>query len=143
MNAEPETTAHPKILVADDDLVIQHTIQLALKDRGYQVLVAGQIAEALNIVRSQMPDLILLDINFPPDTALVSGGLRDGFWALEWLRYLDEVKGVPIVIISGDDPATAQPHALAAGAAAYLHKPIKSDELLALIAQLLGAKPAA
>lgn len=143
MRAESEPSILPKILVADDDLIIQRAIQLALKDRGYLVLVAGQIAEALSIVRNQKPDLILLDINFPPDTALVSGGLRDGFWALEWMRYLDEVQGVPIVIISGDAPATAQPHALAAGAAAYLHKPIKGDELLALIAKLLGRKSVA
>jgi CheY-like chemotaxis protein len=143
MNAEPAASAQPKVLVVDDDPIVRHTIKLALKDHGYEILAASQIAEALHIVRSDKPDLILLDINFPPDTAIVSGGLRDGFWALEWMGYLGEIKGVPIVMISGEATATAKPQALAVGAADYLQKPIKNDELLALIAKLLGRKPAA
>ncbi len=133
-----ETPANPaKILVIDDNAIIQRTVQLALQELGYQTVVTGEIAEALNFVRREKPALILLDINFPPDSATFSGGLRDGFWALEWMRYLGELEGVPVIVISGDDPIAAKPRALAAGARAYLHKPIRKDELAATVAELL------
>lgn len=136
MNATASTSG--KILVVDDNAIIQRTVQLALEALGYSVIVTGEIAEALNLVRKEKPVLILLDINFPPDPATFSGGLRDGYWALDWMRHLGEINGVPVVIISGDDPATARPQALAAGAAAYLHKPISKEELAITLARLLA-----
>jgi CheY-like chemotaxis protein len=133
-----DTTATPaKILVIDDNVIIQHTLQLALHELGYQVIATGEIAAALHFVREEKPALILLDINFPPDPAIFSGGLRDGYWALEWMRHLNEINGIPVVIISNDDPVITKPRALAAGAAAYLRKPISKDELAATLAGLL------
>jgi CheY-like chemotaxis protein len=138
--AKPADPILPKILVIDDSPIIQRTIYFALRDRGYQVLMFGDISDALSQVRRDKPDLILLDINFPPDGS-VMGGERDGFWALNWLQRMDEVRGVPIIIISGDDPALSGARALAAGAVAYVHKPINKDDLAALIAALIAHKP--
>ena len=138
MNPAPAASSRRKILVIDDNPIIQRTLQFTLQELGYTVVVAGEIADALHSVRNDKPVLLLLDINFPPDTTSFSGGLHDGFWALEWMRHMDEIGGVPVVIISGDDPATARPRALAAGAAAYLHKPISKEELAATIAGLLA-----
>lgn len=143
MNAAPAVTNRGKILVVDDNPIIQRTLYFALRDKGYAVRMAGEITEALKMVRQERPDLILLDIHFPPDNSLGGGGVRDGFWALDWMRRMDELNGVPIVIISGDDPATASPQARAAGADAYLHKPINKDELALVVAELLFDKPAA
>ena len=100
MNPAPAVSSLGKILVIDDNPIIQRTIYFALRDKGYKVLMSGEIAEALNVVRKEKPDLILLDINFPPDASVGGGGGRDGFWALDWMQRMDEVKGVPIVIIS-------------------------------------------
>ena len=143
MNPAPAASSLGKILVIDDNPIIQRTIYFALRDKGYTVHISGEIAEALNIVRKVKPDLILLDINFPPDASVGGGGVRDGFWALNWMRRMDEAKGVPIVIISGDDPATASPRAQAAGANGYLHKPINKEEMALIVAELLKARPAA
>jgi CheY-like chemotaxis protein len=129
MNAAPAVTNRGKILVVDDNPIIQRTLYFALRDQGYTVQMAGEITEALRMVRKERPDLILLDIHFPPDASVGGGGVRDGFWALDWMRRMDELNGVPIVIISGDDPATASPQARAAGADAYLHKPINKELL--------------
>jgi CheY-like chemotaxis protein len=130
-----------RILVIDDNPIIQRTMYFILRDRGYQVTMTGEIAEALQIVHKEAPHLILLDINFPPDASLGGGGVRDGFWALDWMRRMDELHGVPIVIISGDDPVTASPRAQAAGAAAYLHKPIDKETLVLTVAELLHTHP--
>ena len=138
MSTAPAVSSLGKILVVDDNPIIQRTLYFALRDKGYTVLLSGEISEALKIVRKERLALILLDINFPLDASVVASGLCDGFWALDWLRRMDEAKGVPVIIISGDDPATARPRALAAGAAAYLHKPINKDELAAIVAGLLA-----
>lgn len=142
MNPEPAASTRGKILVIDDDPIIQRTVYFVLRDKGYTVLMSGEISEALNVVRSEKPDLILLDLNFPPEFSLV-GGVRDGFWALEWMQHMEEVKGVPIVIISMNDPATSSARARAAGAAAYLHKPVSKDELVLTVAELLAQKKSA
>jgi CheY-like chemotaxis protein len=56
---------------------------------------------------------------------------------------MDEIKNIPIVIISSDDPAVSGPRAQAAGAAAYLHKPINKDELARTVAELLAPNKSA
>lgn len=130
-------------MVIDDNPIIQRTIYFALRDKGYTVLMSGEIPEAMQIVRRERLDLILLDINFPPDASVGGGGVRDGFWALDWMKRMDEIKVIPVVIISSDDPATARSRALAAGAVAYLHKPIGKDELAHTIAGLLAPNKSA
>jgi CheY-like chemotaxis protein len=82
--------------------------------------------------------LILLDINFPPDVAHGGGVAGDGFLIMEWLKRMEEAKGVPIVIISGADPAKCKERALAAGAAGYLQKPIEPGELVTVVRKTLG-----
>jgi CheY-like chemotaxis protein len=140
MNTAAAGSTPGRILVIDDNPIIQRTMYFVLRDRGYQVFMSGEIADALNLVRKEKPNLILLDINFPPD-AEAGGGERDGFWALAWMRQMDELKGVPIVVISSDDPASASPRAQAAGAAAYLHKPISKETLFLTVAELFKEYP--
>ena len=137
MSSAPAVPSLGKILVIDDNPIIQRTLYFALRDRGYTVLMCGEISEALKIARKEQLALILLDINFPPDASVGSSSMRDGFWALDWLHRMEEAKGVPVIIISSDDPAIAGPRALAAGAAAYLHKPISKEELAGAVDKLL------
>jgi CheY-like chemotaxis protein len=143
MNMNPAAPASMigKILVIDDNPIIQQTLNVALRDLGYHVIICGELTEALNIARKESPNLILLDINFPPDSSVFSGGLRDGISALAWMRLQWELKSVPIVIISSDDPATTKPRALGAGASAYLDKPIAKDVLALTVAKLLKHNP--
>ena len=54
------------------------------------------------------------------------------------MRHLNEIKGVPVVIISGHNPDTARARAPASGVGAYLHKPINKEELGVTIAGLLA-----
>ena len=136
MNPPPSPPTPHKILVVDDNPFIRQTICLALRDQGYSVLLSGEITEALQIVRKERPSVILLDINFPPNASV--SGVLDGFWALDWMHCIKDTKDIPVIIISSDDPATAKPNALAAGAAAYFHKPINKDQLTAAITELLA-----
>jgi len=127
-----------KILVVDDNQVILRTMSMKLTSEGYDVVTAEDGSEAVSAVRRERPDLILLDISFPPDVAHGGGLAWDGFLIMEWLRRLDEGKNVPIIVITGGDPVKYKDRALAAGAVSFFHKPIDNDELLAIVAQTLG-----
>ena len=142
MTPAPATPSRGRVLVVDDNPIIQRTMYFALRDKGYSVLMSGDLTEALAIVRKEKLDVILLDINFPPAGTVNGAGGRDGFWALSWMKRMDEVKDIPIIIISGDDPASASPRARAAGAAAYLHKPINKEEMALIIAELMAERKA-
>jgi CheY-like chemotaxis protein len=126
-----------KILVVDDSLVILHAISMKLTANGYDVCTAEDGGGAVSAVRCDKPDLILLDLSFPPDVAHGGGVAWDGFLIMEWLRRLDEAKGIPVVVITGGDPAKCKDRALAAGAVNFFHKPINNDELLTVIHKAL------
>jgi CheY-like chemotaxis protein len=134
--------APSKILVVDDNEVIVKTICLKLKGAGYQVATAQDGAEAMSIVRMEKPDLILLDITFPPD---VAGVPWDGFRIMEWLHRVDESRKIPIIIITGGEDIKNKERAMASGAVAFFHKPINHDDLLKVVRATLSShspKPA-
>ena len=87
-----------KILVVDDNEVVLKTVSLKLQGCGYQVITALDGTEAVASARKDPPDLILLDISFPPD---VDGVPWDGFRIMEWFHRLDPAKKVPVIVITG------------------------------------------
>ncbi|MGA2788535.1 MAG: response regulator [Verrucomicrobiota bacterium] len=139
MNAESSIPAGKKILVVDDDQIILKTLSIVLNSNGYQVFTATDGPGAATIVTQERPDLILLDILFPPDAANVGGALQDGFFIIEWLRRMGEAKDIPIIIISGDKSVKDKKHAMeTAGVVGFFPKPIDRIALLAAIRATLG-----
>ena len=137
MSAQPANVK--TILIVDDNEVILKTVSLKLQGAGYKVVTALDGAEAVAAVRRDAPDLILLDISFPPD---VGGVEWDGFRIMAWLHRLEAVKKTPVIIITGGEDAKYKERAVAAGAVAYFHKPIDHDDLLKVIrANLSGSQP--
>lgn len=118
-----------KILVVDDNPVILKTLTSALEPKGYIVFTALDGSEAFNIVRREKPDLLMLDIFFPPDVA-GSGNTWDAFLIMRWLQRMDEAKDMPVIVISVAEPEKYRDRCLAAGARAFLHKPVDPRELL-------------
>jgi CheY-like chemotaxis protein len=133
MNTELTASSHPKILLVDDNLVIQRTVAMALKNAGYQVFTAGDISATLTTVRREKPDLILLDLAFPLDPANVGGPSQDGLFVIEWLRRTPEAEKIPIIIISGTDPAKYKNQISSSRITACFRKPLNHDELLVAI----------
>jgi CheY-like chemotaxis protein len=132
-----------KILVVDDNPVVLRAMSLKLKSAGYDVLMAMDGSEAVSSARRQRPDLIVLDISFPPDVAHGGGVPWDGFLIMEWLRRMDEAKTIPIIVITGGDPAVYKEKALASGAVNFFQKPVDNNALLATIHKILGDEPPA
>lgn len=132
-----------KILIVDDSFVILKTMSMKLTANGYDVVTAEDGSGAVSAVRKEKPDLILLDLSFPPDVAHGGGVAWDGFVIMTWLRRLDEAKDIPIIVITGSDPEKYKARALAAGATNFFHKPINNDELLTVIRDTLPQDTAA
>jgi len=135
MNAETTAAGPKKLLVVDDNEVIVKTISVKLKSAGFEVSTALDGAEAVSIVRKDKPDLIILDLGFPPD---IGGVPWDGFRIMEWLRRVDESKKIPIIVITGGAGDKDKERALASGAVAFLYKPLDHEELLKLVRATLG-----
>jgi len=133
------TATGKKILVVDDSIVILKTLSAKLRSNGYQVFTAADGSEAVSTVRRERPDLILLDINFPPDVAHGGGVAWDGFLIMSWLRRMDEAANTPVVIITGD-AAESRDRCVKEGVSGFFQKPINNDELLAAVQKLIGSE---
>lgn len=128
-----------KILVVDDDQVILKAFSIKLEASGYQVLTASDGPTAVHSVRTQKPDAILLDINFPTDFGSVAW---DGFRIMEWLNRLNEAQKIPIFIITGGAPEKYMSRARELGAVAFFHKPVIHEHLADALQKILAAEPA-
>ena len=127
-----------KILIVDDNLVILKVLSSKLRANGYQVMTAIDGSEAVSTVRRERPQLILLDINFPPDVSHGGGVGWDGFLIMTWLRRMDEAVNTPVIIITGTSPETSRERCRKAGVSGYFQKPIQYEDLLRTITNLIG-----
>jgi CheY-like chemotaxis protein len=135
MSAEPPAMPTRKILVVDDNEVVIKTISLKLQGAGYHVVTAMDGSAAVAAVRKENPDLILLDISFPPDVGSVQW---DGFRIMEWFHRLETARKIPIIVITGSEDPKARERATSNGAVAFFLKPIEYDSLLKVIRATLG-----
>jgi len=129
-----------KILIVDDDLVMLKANSMLLAGAGYGVVTADDGAAAVGKARTERPDLILLDMMFPPDVAHGGGVPWDGFLIISWLRRMEEAKDTPVIILTAADPTKYKARGLAAGVHAFLRKPADKKDLLGAIEQVLGAR---
>lgn len=114
-----------KILVVEDDRTLLDILSYNLKKEGYEVLVAGDGINALEIARSNKPDLLILDVMLP--------GL-DGF---EICRILRNEMTVPILMLTAKVEEIDKIVGLELGADDYMTKPFSFRELLARVRALL------
>ena len=127
---EPQETA--KILVVDDEPRNVRILQIQLNARGYTVYTAADGLQALDVVKEEMPDLILLDINMPK---------MDGFEVVKQVRANEETEFIPIVMITAlRDTRENRIKSIEAGADDFIEKPFDSLEVLARVRSLLRIK---
>jgi len=125
-----------KILIIDDDLIITKVLSAKLVADGFTVVSARDGGAALALIREGKPDLILLDLSFPPDVAHGGGVFQDGLTLMGWIRSTQG--NIPIIITTAAESANLKDKALSMGAAEFFRKPIDTDKLLATIHATLG-----
>ena len=129
-----------KILIVDDDQVILKALSLKLSANGLEVFTVAEGSDAITAMREFEPDLILLDINFPPDVFHPSGMAWDGFQLMNWLRIVAG-KAIPIILMTAGEANEYRSAALAAGAIEFFQKPFQPAALLAAVNRALENKP--
>lgn len=117
-----------KILIADDEPDLLDLLQTRLKATGYQVALAADGVEAINAVKADQPDLIILDVMMPN---------RNGFQACRQLKDDPQFKNIPVILLTAKTTESDQFWGIEAGADAYITKPYNEKELLAKIKELL------
>ena len=115
------------VLVADDNDIAQRLCKRVLEKAGYNVIVAMDGLQAVDIALSQRPSMILMDVAMP------------GIDGLEAMRRIKaELPTMPIVIASAHSMASDTDRFLAAGADKVLSKPFRLADLVAIVAKLAG-----
>jgi PleD family two-component response regulator len=122
--------ADAKILVVDDEPHIRRILQFLLEKEGFEVLMAENGEEALEVVRDQRPDLMLLDVMMPR---------MDGFTVLERLRRDFETSSLPVIMLTAKGESSEKVRGLKGGANDYLTKPFNQEELLLRMQNMLAA----
>jgi PAS domain S-box-containing protein len=125
-----------RILLAEDNEINRHLAVGLLEKCGHTLVVAGDGREAIKIIESQPIDLVLMDIQMPN---------MDGFAATAAIREREKATGghIPIVALTAHAMKGDRELCLAAGMDTYVSKPLRAQELLQAIAQLLPGVPAA
>jgi two-component system KDP operon response regulator KdpE len=118
-----------RILVTDDDPQIRRVLRTALVAQGYEVVAARNGEEALERMRDEKLDLIILDMNMP------------GMGGLETCRLIRSTSDVALIMLTVRDAESDKVEALDAGADDYITKPFSSPELLARIRAALRRTP--
>lgn len=120
--------ASPTIMVADNDEGERCLLKSILELKGFQVLEALDGQEAIDLALSKRPDLVLIQLKLP---------VVSGFTAIRRIKKYAELKDIPIVAISFNNPTSNHNLALAAGCDAHLENPIEFDLLDGLLDRLL------
>jgi PleD family two-component response regulator len=112
------------VLVIDDTPPNLHLLISMLTRKGYEVSGVSDGLTALSTVQTEMPDLVLLDINMPN---------INGFQVCEQLKSIDSTRDIPVIFISARDEVLDKVQAFAVGGVDYITKPFQIAEVLARV----------
>jgi len=120
-----------KILVVDDEVHIVNILKFNLKKSGYDVITAANGEEALNLISSEMPDLILCDVMMPKVT---------GFEVCQKIKSDEKLRNIPFILLTAKGQEIERDIGLKYGADLYLTKPFSPKNIVDKVAEILAGK---
>jgi DNA-binding response OmpR family regulator len=118
-----------RILVVDDEIYIVHILDFSLGMEGYEVITALDGEQALEKLKTEKPDLIVLDIMMPK---------LDGYEVCKSIKSSPETRHIPVILLSAKGRNVDQKLGFDVGADDYITKPFSPRKLVERINQLLG-----
>lgn len=120
-----------KILIADDEHKIIMTLEYAFKKAGYEVFIARDGSEVLELLKTEIPDMILLDIMMPN---------VDGYTTLSEIKKDKNLSGIKVILLSAKSGEADIKKGLELGADDYITKPYSIKKLTERVEELLADK---
>jgi len=117
-----------KILVVDDEPVIVKMLSTRLTANGYDVIQAHSGEEALKVMESNVPDLVVMDVTMPPP---------NGYQVCRTIKDDERFKLIPVLLLTAKTSESDKFWGMEAGADVYMTKPYNSEDLLKKIQGLL------
>jgi len=121
-----------KILIAEDEKDIRELIVFSLTFAGFEVVPAVDGQDAVEKALEAKPDLIMMDVRMPRMT---------GYEACAKMKTMDEIKDIPVVILSAKGQESEIQTGLNAGAYEYILKPFAPDELIQRVKDIISSLP--
>jgi CheY-like chemotaxis protein len=121
--------AGARVLVVDDEPDVLDVLLFVLEDAGAQVTSASSVQEALGLLQSFQPEIMITDVGMPD---------ADGYSLLTQVRALGQSSKIPIVALTAYAKNEDRDRGLSAGFQAYLTKPVEPDDLIAVLVDLLS-----
>jgi CheY-like chemotaxis protein len=119
----------PKILLVEDNEMNLDMLSRRLEKRGFEVLIATDGAQGVEIAQNSMPNLILMDMSLP---------VMDGWEATRTLKGAPETRHIPIIALTAHAIQGDREKCLEAGCDDYENKPVKFPDLMAKIDAILS-----
>lgn len=121
-----------KLLIVDDEPNIVMSLEYLFQKENFEVFIARDGAEAIEIIEKIIPDIILLDIMMPK---------VDGYQVLNYLKTVEELSEIKVIILSAKTKISDVELGLQLGADKYISKPFSTKKLVSDVIELLNKKP--
>ncbi|MFT5716805.1 MAG: two-component system chemotaxis response regulator CheY [Oleiphilaceae bacterium] len=116
------------IFLIDDSVTMLMSLESVLKRAGFNVITATSGSEALSKIPSVNPDLVITDLNMPG---------MDGITVIKEVKKITSMRFKPVLMLTTESQGAKRDEAKAAGAKGWLVKPIKPEELIAVVKQVV------
>ena len=123
------TTTKPKVLVVDDEPNILMSLEFLMRKSGYEVFIARNGTEALQLVHEQRPNVLVLDIMMPE---------VDGYEVCQHIKASPELRHIRVIFLSAKSKEADIEKGYAAGADLYLTKPFSTRNLVQRINEFIS-----
>lgn len=117
------------IMTADDSASVRQMVAFTLKGAGYEVVEAVDGQDALGKLNGTAVNMLITDLNMPN---------MDGIELIRQVRGQSQFKFMPIIMLTTESQGSKKQEGRAAGATGWIVKPFKPDQLLAVVAKVLG-----
>ncbi len=118
----------PKVLLVEDDASVRRLLEFTLQQEGYDVCIASNGKQSLEVAQSEQPDVIVMDVMMP---------IMGGFEATLRLKEIPTTSHIPILVLTAKGQSADREYSMMAGADDYLAKPAEPSEIVAHVRKLM------